>query len=165
MQINFQTNSGGTQSVNIQDFEDNTDVEYWGASFDEAINGSLKQNVKGLRKSFKIKYNASRDAVKYRDILNNIVTDLTSGLDFFYVGFDSSSYYRVVIDSDTIHKIQYSNQHGLFIPSVCLVAYELGIEVLEIVSDYGLITEAVTEYIDYGLITQTVTQQEDYASI
>jgi len=165
MQITFQTNSGGTQSVTIQNFEDNTDVEHWGASFDEAINGSLKQNVRGIRKSFKIKYNASRDAVAYREILNNIVTDLTSGLRFFYVSFESSKYYRVVIDSDTIHKIQYSNQHGLFIPSVCLVSYELGIEVIEIVFDYRLITEAVTEYIDYGLITQTVTQQEDYASI
>ena len=76
--------------------------------------------------------------------------------------------FRVILDDDFAHRVQYANQHGLFVPKITFRAYQNGLET-EITldfEDWRFINEEVDQPIrDYGLITNTATHFLDYASI
>lgn len=163
--VTIKTNAGGSQEIVTQDVSNQEVLEHWNGGSDESISGSLRSNIKGFRKKFSLKWDASRHAGLLRDIQNNIVQDLTSGLPFFYVQFSETESYKVTLDDDTLHKTQYMNQRGLFVPKLSLIGYDLGIEKIDLIADYGFITETVTNTQDYGLITQSVTTTKDYGAI
>ena len=163
--ITIVTNAGGSQEIVTQDVSSEDHLEFWGNGSEQAINGALRSNIRGIRKKFSLRWDASRHAGLLKDIQNNIIQDLTSGLSFFYVKFSETESYRVVLDDDMLHQAQYMSQRGLFVPKLSLIGYDLGIEKIDLIADYGFITETVTNTQDYGLITQSVTITKDYGTI
>lgn len=165
--ITFSTDAGGIQQLTVQDYSKETTYESYGSPNDEALDASLRQNIRGQRESFRVTYRLSGDPDTFMDIANNIATDLQNGNEFVYVGIDSDSLVRVTLDGDFAYKVEYANQHGLFIPSINMKAYELGStdQISVVFEDWRFITEAVDDSRDYDLITESVTTQIDYGSI
>lgn len=165
-EILFVTNSGGTQALTIQDYVETDDLIFFNSNYDEAIDGSLRQNVRDIRRRYEFSYKLCGDPDTFRSIVNNIVTDLTTtGLEFFYIGIDTDNLVRVTLDDQMLYKAQYTNQHGLFLPKLTLLANELGAVVEVDFEDWRFVNEAISEARDYGLITDAVTTNLDYGSI
>jgi len=163
--VTFITEAGGTQTLTLQNFTQSNQLEYFTSNYDEAIDGSLRQNLRGKRVSIELSYELCTEPDTYRDICNNIVDDLTNGLEFVYFGIDTDNLIRVVLDEELIYKAEYANQHGLFIPRLTLKASDINAQVNLVVEDWRFITESVTEARDYGLITDSVVTQIDYGLI
>ena len=163
MNLVFITNAGGEQTITAQNVNDDTVIEYYNPN-DEAIDGSIRCNIRGKRKKVEVFYEASIQATEIRDLLNNLAQDLANGIEFFYFGFDTDNMVRMVLD-ETFYQKTYNNQLGIFIPRIMMTSQELNVEIDLIVRDYRFITEVVTVNLDYGLITEAVTTQEDYGTI
>lgn len=159
------TDSGGEQELTIQDYSESDELEYWGSQFNEAIDGTLRSNVRDFRRKIGLTYRLCTTPDTYRSICNNIATDLLNGAEFVYIGIDSDNVIKVVLDGDFASRVQYANQHGLFIPKINFTAYELGLEITLDFEDWRYINEAVDEQRDYRFIYETVTTQLDYGSI
>ena len=74
--ISFVTVAGGEQVVTVSSFSVETELLFFNKPFDEAIDGSLRQNVRGTRKKFSLFYNKCMEPSTLKSILNNIVIDL-----------------------------------------------------------------------------------------
>jgi hypothetical protein len=74
--VSFITIAGGEQVVTVSSFSVETELLFFNKAFDEAIDGSLRQNVRGTRKKFSLFYNKCMEPSILKSILNNIVTDL-----------------------------------------------------------------------------------------
>ena len=74
--ISFVTVAGGEQVVTVSSFSVETELLFFNKQFDEAIDGSLRQNVRGTRKRFSLFYNKCIEPSILKSVLNNIVTDL-----------------------------------------------------------------------------------------
>lgn len=160
------TDTGGTQQLTIQNYAESDELEFFNTPFDEAIDGTLRNNFRDFRRKIGITYNLCTTPDTYRSICNNIAADLTSGKEFVYIGIDTNNAIRVVLDDDFASRVQYANQHGLFVPKINFKAYELGLEITLNFEDYRFINEAVDPPSrDYGLITATATQTLDYGSV
>lgn len=162
--ITFLTDTGGEQTLTVQDYSEEEQIVFWNQPSTQALDGSLRQNTRALRLSFNLKYELCNTPSDFMDIANNIAEDMRNGQEWFYVGIDNSNLFRVVLDGDFVHKVEYANQHGLFIPKMNMKAYALGPigQINIIVKDYRFITEAVDKAEDWGLITESVTEQRDY---
>ena len=143
--VGFVTVAGGEQVVTVSSFSVQTEMLFFGGAFDEAIDGSLRQNVRGTRKRFSLFYNKCMEPSTLRSILNNIVTDLnvegnnlgsfkifqgdplipdlsTEVFDVSTSTFDQDiSEHTVTLDSATIHRIQYANQIGTYVPKINMI--------------------------------------------
>tara|TARA_Y100001951_G_C11115913_1_gene170070 strand:+ start:107 stop:571 length:465 start_codon:yes stop_codon:yes gene_type:complete len=143
--IGFVTVAGGEQIVTVSSFSIETELLFFNKPFDEAIDGSLRQNVRGTRKRFSLFYNKCMEPSTLRSILNNIVTDLnvegnnlgsfkifqgdplipdlsTEVFDVSTSTFDQDiSEHTVTLDSATIHRIQYANQIGTYVPKINMI--------------------------------------------
>lgn len=164
--LTFVTNSGGIQELKLQNYVETNDLIFYNTNYDEAIDGSLRSNVRDIRPKYEVSYSLCGEPDVFRSIVNNIVTDLsTDGLDFFYIGIDTDRLVRVTLDSQMLYRAEYNNQHGLFVPKLTMIANELGAVVEVGFEDWRFVNEAVTEARDYGLITDAVTTQIDYGTI
>ena len=121
------TNAGGTQTLTVQNYSESDDLQFWGSPFDEAIDGSLRTNFRNFRRTIGITYNMCTTPNTYNSICNNIATDLLNGEEYVEVGIDSSSAIEVVLDDGFLNRVEYANQHGLFIPKINFTALELGL--------------------------------------
>tara|TARA_Y100000114_G_scaffold110550_1_gene104173 strand:- start:587 stop:1054 length:468 start_codon:yes stop_codon:yes gene_type:complete len=144
--VSFFTVAGDLQTLKITSFDVETQLLFFNTPFEEAIDGSLRQNVRGTRKKFSIFFNKCLEPGTMRSILNNIITDLNvegndrGSFDFFQgtpdfidsssevfntslVVFDSGiiSKHTVTLDSSTVHQIQYTNQIGTYIPKINMI--------------------------------------------
>lgn len=143
--ISFITVAGGEQIVTISSFSVETELLFFNKPFDVAIDGSLRQNVRGTRKKFSLFYNKCMEPSTLRSILNNIVTDLNvegNNLGSFRIFqgdaliidnstevFNTSTAvfnegvteHTVTLDSATIHRIQYANQIGTYVPKINMI--------------------------------------------
>ena len=143
--IAFLTVAGGEQVVAVSSFSVETDLLFFNKEFDEAIDGSLRQNVRGTRKKFSLFYDKCLEPSTLRSILNKIVTDLNvegNNLDSFKIfqgdplipntsveKFDESTSiidqditeHTVTLDAATIHQIQYNSQIGRYIPKINMI--------------------------------------------
>jgi hypothetical protein len=164
-QIVVITDVGGEQYLTVQDYSEQEEYEYWGSPFDEAVNGSLRQNLKGSRKKIELSYRLCTEPSVYRSICNNIATDLNNGREFVYIGIDNQSVFRVTLDSGFSNRVEYTNQHGLFIPKLVFKSTQLNVQIGLIFEDWRYVYEDVDEYRDYGLINDSVTTFIDYGSI
>ena len=160
------TDIGGTQELTIQNYSESDELEFFNTPFDEAIDGTLRSNFSDFRRKIGLTYNLCTTPDTYRSVCNNIAADLISGKDFVYIGIDTDSVIRVVLDDDFASRVQYANQHGLFVPKINFTAAELGLEITLEFEDYRFVNEAVDQPLrDYGLITATATQTLDYGSV
>jgi hypothetical protein len=143
--VSFITIAGGEQVVTVSSFSAETELLFFGGAFDEAMDGSLRQNVRGTRKIFSLFYNKCMEPSTLRSVLNNIVTDLNvegNNLGSFRIFqgdaliidnstevFNTSSAvfdqgvteHTVTLDSATIHRIQYANQIGTYVPKINMI--------------------------------------------
>lgn len=145
IEVGFLTVSGGEQIVTVSSFGIETELLFFGGAFDEAMDGSLRQNVRGTRKKFSLYYNKCMEPSTLRSILNNIVIDLNAegnnlGSFRIFQGdplipntsteifgtstkiFDQTiTEHTVTLDSATIHRIQYANQIGTYVPKINMI--------------------------------------------
>jgi len=143
--VGFVTVAGGEQIVTVSSFSVETELLFFNKAFDEAIDGSLRQNVRGTRKKFSLFYNKCMEPSTLRSILNNIVEDLNvegnnRGSFRIFQGdpliadlsteiFNASTSifdqditeHTVTLDSSTIHSIQYANQIGTYVPKINMI--------------------------------------------
>jgi hypothetical protein len=143
--IGFVTVAGGEQIVTVSSFSIETELLFFNKPFDEAIDGSLRQNVRGTRKRFSLFYNKCMEPSTLKSILNNIVIDLNvegNNLGSFRIfqgdplipdtsteifststsTFDQDiTEHTVTLDSATIHRIQYANQIGTYVPKINMI--------------------------------------------
>tara|TARA_Y100001973_G_C5124822_1_gene294586 strand:- start:214 stop:678 length:465 start_codon:yes stop_codon:yes gene_type:complete len=143
--ISFVTVAGGEQVVTVSSFSVETELLFFNKAFDEAIDGSLRQNVRGTRKRFSLFYNKCMEPSTLRSILDNIVIDLnvegnnlgsfkifqgdpliadlsTEVFDVSTSTFDQDiTEHTVTLDSATIHRIQYANQIGTYVPKINMI--------------------------------------------
>ena len=162
------TDAGGTETLTVQNYAESDELEFWGKPFDEAIDGTIRSNIDDFRRTISLTYNLCTTPSVFESVCNNILEDLTNGAEFVYIGIDTNNVIRVVLDDDFIHRVQYANQHGLFVPKITFKAYQNGLETqitLEF-EDWRFVNEGVDQPLrDYGLITQTITAQLNYGSI
>jgi hypothetical protein len=151
------TDSGGTQTLTIQNYAESDELQFWGSTFDEAIDGTLRSNVRGIRRKVELTYQLCTTPDDFRSVCNNIATDLINGAEFVYIGIDTDNVFRVVLDDGFEHRVQYANQHGLFIPKLVFRSTEGDVDIIIDFEDWRFITESVTEARDYRLITESVT--------
>lgn len=125
--ITVTTVSGGEQTVQLQNYNVQNIIEFWGDSFDRALSGKHRQRVRGQRERFVIDYESCIEQSEYRTLFNNIVTDLLNGREDFtvYEDGDSSELAIVVPSEDFIQQIEYSRQIGNFVPRMEFVTKEL----------------------------------------
>jgi hypothetical protein len=160
------TDAGGTQQLTIQNYAESDELEFFNTPFDEAIDGTLRSNFRDFRKKISLTYNLCTTPDTYRSICNNIVADLTSGKEFVYIGIDTNNVIRVVLDDGFASRVQYANQHGLFVPKINFTAFELGIDIALQFEDFLFINESSAgDQRDYRFIYETVTTQLDYGFI
>lgn len=92
----------------------------YGSPYDEAIDGSLRTNIRGFRMSVnlpinklytaQIKKNAGNSALDV--FLNDLITHLVdNGGESVQISFDSSNYYDFIPDATT-YTVAYTNQIG-----------------------------------------------------
>ena len=74
--VSFFTVAGDLQTLKVSSYDVETELLFFNKAFDEAIDGSLRQNVRGTRKKFSIFYNKCLETSTMRSVLNNIITDL-----------------------------------------------------------------------------------------
>lgn len=117
--ITFNTISGGTQTIALQDYGNNKDIEYWGEN-DVAISGKIRQNIRGSRGIYSIEYEKCIQQSEYRALYNNIVADLENGEDSITISEGQTlASSRVVVPTDQfMQQIEYSNQIGNFVPDM-----------------------------------------------
>ncbi len=160
------TDSGGTQTLTIQNYSESDELEFFNVPFDEAIDGALRSNFRDFRRKIGLTYNLCTTPDIYRSVCNNIATDLINGARFIYIGIDTNSAIRVVLDDGFASRVQYANQHGLFVPKINFTAFELGINITLGFEDFRFINEsAASDQRDYRFIYETVTNQLDYGFI
>ena len=145
IEVGFLTVAGGEEIVTVSSFSVETELLFFNKPFDEAIDGSLRQNVRGTRKRFSLFYNKCIEPSILKSVLNNIVTDLNvegNNLGSFRIFqgdaliidnstevFNTSTAvfnegvteHTVTLDSATIHQIQYSNQIGTYVPKINMI--------------------------------------------
>lgn len=163
--IKIITDAGGEQTLTIQNYTESDELEFFGKPFDEAVSGALRSNFRDFRRKIALTYNLCTTPNAYKSICNNIATDLLNGAEFIYIGIDTNNVIRVVLDDGFASRVQYANQHGLFVPKINFTAYELGLEITLDFEDWRFVNESVTEQRDYRYIYETVTTQLDYGFI
>ena len=143
--ISIITIAGGEEVMTVSSFKEETEMVFFKKPFDEAIDGSLRQNVRGTRKKFSLFYNKCMEPSILKSVLNNIVTDLNvegNNLGSFKIfqgdplipdtsteifststsTFDQDiTEHTVTLDSATIHRIQYANQIGTYVPKINMI--------------------------------------------
>ena len=163
--ITIVTDTGGTETLTIQNYAETDELQFWGSTFDEALDGSLRSNFRDFRRKIGLTYSLCTTPDDYRSICNNIATDLLNGAEFIYIGIDTDNVIRVVLDDDFASRVQYANQHGLFVPKINFTAFELGLEITLDFEDWRYVYEDVTEQRDYRFINEGETIQLDYGFI
>lgn len=116
-QITFVTQAGGSQTLTLQNYVNETSIESWKEP-DKALSGKLRQNLRGTRGRYRLSYGHSTEATAFRNLLNNITADLESGIENITLSEDSDlSNARVVVPTESFKKqLQYRNQITDFKP-------------------------------------------------
>jgi len=164
----FKTESGGFSNIDVHTLETSYDAVYYGSSYDEAVSGKYRSNLRGFRMSYSLLYSKCLQPSAFLDLLNYIVEDITNGLAFVLAGTGTKNMIKFVPDSDLVHKVQYANGIGRYVPKLSLTSFGIfrlfpsGAEAI----DWRYIDEGVIDSIDYVTITDPgLLEEEEYGSI
>lgn len=110
----------------------------YGSAFDEAIDGSLRHNLRGFRATVNLDWSKLLDSTAKRTLfgasqtsstIGALLTDLvdalvTDGDSYVEVSFDDSNWIKVVPDAATYRTV-YTNQIGRGSSSITLIGQEI----------------------------------------
>lgn len=167
-EIVIKTEAGGFEYISLQTFDEQLDMVYYGSPYDEAVSGKYRSNARGYRLSYSISYSKCVQPSQFRSALNNIVQDMQDGLAFVLIGETTAGMIKVVPDADLLHRVQYANQIGRYVPKITLTSFEIfdgypvGVETI----DWRYVDEGAIEFDDYITITDPgLLDQEEYGTI
>lgn len=167
-QIVIKTESGGFEYISLQTFDEQLDMVYYNSPYDEAVSGKYRSNARGYKLTYGISYSKCVQPAQFLSVLNNIVQDINDGLAFVLIGETTAGMIKVVPDSDLLHRVQFANQIGRYVPKITLTSFEIfdgypvGVETF----DWRYIYEAPAEFDDYITITDPgLLEEEEYGTI
>lgn len=112
----FVTNSGGEQSIPIQNYNKGHDLEFYtGDAYKTAISGKLRQNTKGVRTVYSLKWSHTVNEDVIKDIVDNIYQDLVTDERthiFISEGDTADNIVAVVPTENMIYEIEFLDQFG-----------------------------------------------------
>jgi len=137
------SNSAWTYNLKTQ----NVDVEFeqvnYGSAFDEAVDGSLRSNLRGYRPRITVNYDAfidgtvSSGGTTFEDFFEDIYEEFVDeGVDHVLVRLSGQSNSRKYVPSDFSRLTRYRNQIAVYSASLEFVGQEL-------------ITSNTSEYADF----------------
>jgi len=142
--ITFYTQSGGSQTLKVQDYDVTTDLEDWGRP-DKALDGTLRHNIRGIRRSYRIQYRRCLEPDTYRSVFNNIASDLDGGSSFTISEGTDLSNARVVVPAGTFaNRIEYGKTIGGYVPDIDVMEAEI------VTTTFGSYVES--GYVDVGYV-------------
>jgi hypothetical protein len=113
-------------------------IESWSEP-DKAISGKLRQNIRGTRGQYRLSYSHSTEPATFRNLLNNIATDLLGSEDSIVIEQDGRQ--RVVVPTDNfMQQLEYTNTISNYKP--ILEFYDIGLG------------RASGTYVETGYVTQ-----------
>jgi len=108
-----------TYSFRVKDVSLNIGQVNYGSPYDEAIDGSLRTNIRGYRMSVNLPLNKLYDSLIKRNVifdatldqfLNQLYTHLvTNNGEFVQISFDATNYYDFIPESVS-YSVAYTNQ-------------------------------------------------------
>ena len=107
----------------------------YGAAYDEAIDGSLRTNIRGFRMTVNLPLNKLYDSLVYEEVgtstaqLTDFLDDMidalvTDGEEYIEVSFDNTNWHKVIPDA-TSYGVSYTNQIARGQGSVTLIGQEI----------------------------------------
>ena len=108
----------------------------YGGVYDEAVDGSLRTNIRGFRMTVNLPLNKLYDSLVYQEVgtagnssLTNFFDDMiealvTDGEDYIEVSFDNSNWHKVIPDAAS-YGVSYTNQIARGKGSIKLVGQEI----------------------------------------
>lgn len=167
-QIVFKTESGGFSTIDVHSLDRSYDMVYYGSAYDEPVSGRLRSNIRGFRMSLSLLYSKCVQSEVFLNLLNYIAEDIQNNLAFILAGEGTKNMIKFVPDSDFLHRVQYANQIGRYVPKLSLTSFDIftsypvGAEAI----DWRYIDEGVIDSIDYITITDPgLLEEEEYGSI
>lgn len=167
--IAIKTESGGFSFLDVHSFEKRFNPVFYGSPYDEAISGRLRTNIRGTRLSFSLLYSKCLQPDTFVNVMNYIAQDMESGLAFVLAGESTQNMIKFVPDGGFLHRVQYANQIGRYVPKISFSSVEFfnTYSVLGAKSvDWRYINEGESEFYDYKTITDPgLLEEEEYGSI
>ena len=107
----------------------------YGAAYDEAIDGSLRTNIRGFRMTVNLPLNKLYDSLVYEEVgtstaqLTDFLDDMidalvTDGEEYIEISLDNSNWHKVIPDA-TSYGVSYTNQIARGQGSVTLIGQEI----------------------------------------
>ena len=107
----------------------------YGAAYDEAIDGSLRTNIRGFRMTVNLPLNKLYDSLVYEEVgtstaqLTDFLDDMidalvTDGEEYIEVSLDNTNWHKVIPDA-TSYGVSYTNQIARGQGSVTLIGQEI----------------------------------------
>jgi hypothetical protein len=107
----------------------------YGAAYDEAIDGSLRTNIRGFRMTVNLPLNKLYDSLVYEEVgtstaqLTDFLDDMidalvTDGEEYIEVSFDNTNWHKVIPDA-TSYGVSYTNQIARGQGSITLIGQEI----------------------------------------
>ena len=127
--------SGWVYTITTNNFTNELGQVNYGSAFDEAIDASLRHNLRGFRLRVTLNWgkllsstfdgNGSADGNTASSFVNDLITALvTNGDAYVQVSFDNSNWENVIPDGATI-KTVYTNQIGRGSADITLIGQEI----------------------------------------
>jgi len=107
----------------------------YGAAYDEAIDGSLRTNIRGFRMTVNLPLNKLYDSLVYEEVepstaqLTDFLDDMidalvTDGEEYIEVSLDNTNWHKVIPDA-TSYGVSYTNQIARGQGSIALIGQEI----------------------------------------
>ena len=107
----------------------------YGAAYDEAIDGSLRTNIRGFRMTVNLPLNKLYDSLVYEEVgtstaqLTDFLDDMidalvTDGEEYIEVSLDNTNWHKVIPDA-TSYGVSYTNQIARGQGSITLIGQEI----------------------------------------
>lgn len=107
----------------------------YGAAYDEAVDGSLRTNIRGFRMTVNLPLNKLYDSLVYEEVgtsaaqLTDFLDDMigalvTDGEEYIEVSLDNTNWHKVIPDSSS-YRVAYTNQIARASGAINLIGQEI----------------------------------------